>query len=89
MTKLPSPDDGSNLLPVFIRCTDALSRYKTAHVTITIEGGDTVKFDPDSADRYTTVLKRNMAKGDKTRLSDIVAMTKNLNAADSLTGEKG
>ena len=41
-TKLPSPEDGSNLLPVFVRCTDSLGRHKTAHVTITIKGDDNI-----------------------------------------------
>ena len=87
MTKLPSPDDGTNLLPVFIRCIDALGRQKTAHVTITMEGEiPGVKFDSDSADRYANVLARNMENGLKTRTSDIVAMARSLKLTDSSTG---
>ena len=52
-TKLPSPDDSSNILHVFTRCYDVYGRHKTAAVTITIESEDTVEFDSNSSDRYT------------------------------------
>ena len=72
-TKLPSPDDGSNILHVFSRCYDVYGRHKTAEVTITIEGDDTVEFDPNTNDRYVETIKRNLESGKKTRVSDIVA----------------
>ena len=56
-TKLPSPDNGSNVLHVFTRCYDVYGRHKTAEVTITIEGGDTVEFDPNTNDRYVETIK--------------------------------
>ena len=77
-TTLPSPDDGSNILHVFARCYDVYGRHKTAAVTITIEGGDTVEFDPNTSDRYTETIKRNLERGRKTRVSDIVAMSSSL-----------
>ena len=49
-TTLPSNDNGSNALHVFGRCTDTLGRSKEAGAIITIEGGDTVKFDEKTAD---------------------------------------
>lgn len=52
MTKLPSPDDGSNILLVFSRCYDVYGRHKTAEVKITMESEDTVEFDPNTSDQY-------------------------------------
>ena len=51
-------------------------------MTITIEGGDTVEFDPNTSDRYTQTLKRNLERGQKTRVSDIVAMSTSLMTAE-------
>ena len=62
-TKLPSPDDGSNILHVFGRCYDVYGRHKTAQVTITIESGDTVKFDPNTNDIYVETFKQNLESG--------------------------
>ena len=57
-TKLPRPEDGSNMLHVFTRCYDYYGRHKTAEVTITMEGGDTVTFDLETKDRYVETIKK-------------------------------
>ena len=83
-TTLPSNDSGSNALQVFGRCSDILGRTKEADAIITIEGGDTVKFDEDTADRYIEVLNKNSEMGAKTRVSDIVALSETtVRSADS------
>ena len=51
---------------------------KMAKVTVTIEEGDTVEFDPASSDHFVEVIKLNMQKGEKTRVSDIVAFASTL-----------
>lgn len=43
-----------------------------------MEDEDTIEFDPDTSDRYTETIKRNLDKGQKTRVSDMVAMSSNL-----------
>lgn len=58
LTKLPQPDDGSNLLTLFTRCYDVYGRYKTAQVALNMESGDTGSFDQDSKDRYVATIKR-------------------------------
>lgn len=39
-----------------------------------MEGGDTVAFDLATKDRYIETIKKQIENGDKTRVSDIVAL---------------
>ena len=86
---MPKPDDGSNTIEVFTRCVDVLSRSKTASVFITIEGGDTVIFDQNTADRFTETISRNIASGSKNRVSDLVVFAETMKTADSADMEEG
>lgn len=86
---MPKPDDGSNTIEVFTRCVDVLSRSKTASVFITIEGGDTVVFDQNTADRFTETISRNIASGSKNRVSDLVVFAETMKTADSADMEEG
>ena len=73
---------------MFGRCVDALGRSKEAGAVITIEGGDTVQFSQETADRYVEVINRNIENGAKTRVSDLVALATTVRAAENTNDMK-
>jgi hypothetical protein len=73
---------------VFGRCFDALGRSKEAGAVITIEGGDTVEFSQETADRYVEVINRNIEMGARTRVSDLVALASTVQAAETTNDMK-